>query len=245
MYSKLLTQLRTLNSKLLTQFLPPHCISCSAQGAYLCKTCKKRLNPHPEICPYCHRFSPNYVTCLDCKTTQKTYLEGIIIPFSYEEEMKRIILKVKYFHKKDMVNFLAERLTLAVQINQTIMTHIDKGKTIITYVPSHRYRRIFIKGYNQSELLARALAQQLNIPYAPILYKKKYTRSQAQLNKIQRNKNLENAFQLYTNAEWQETIIIVDDVTTTGSTLNSMAKVIKSKYPKSKLRGIVLCRHRG
>jgi ComF family protein len=159
--------------------------------------------------------------------------------------MKRIILKVKYFHKKDMVNFLAERLALAIQANQTLMTQIDKGRTVITYVPSHRYRRIFIKGYNQSQLLARAVAKQTHISCLSILKKRKNTKSQAQLNKVQRNKNLENAFQLYTQLEGNETIMIVDDVTTTGATLNTLAKTIKSSYPKTKIRGIVLCRHRG
>lgn len=172
-------------------------------------------------------------------------MEGIIIPFSYQEEMKRIILKVKYFHKKDMVNFLAERLSLAIQTNQTLITHSDKKMTIITYVPSHRYRRIFIKGYNQSQLLAKALAQYVHLPYLPIVIKKKHTKSQAQLNKNQRSKNLQNAFQLCTQLQGTETIIIVDDVTTTGSTLNTMAKTIKYSYPKTKIWGIVLCRHRG
>ncbi|MEI7563315.1 MAG: phosphoribosyltransferase family protein [bacterium] len=144
-----------------------------------------------------------------------------------------------------MVNFLAERLNIAIHINQPIIS--QREKIIISYVPSHRWRRIFIKGYNQSQLLAQALAQQIQRPCLSLVTKNKHTRSQAKLNRAQRQKNLQNVFTLCKTLalKGDETILIADDVATTGATLNTIAKTIKSQYPKIKVWGIVLCRHTG
>ncbi|MFA7717484.1 MAG: phosphoribosyltransferase family protein, partial [Candidatus Absconditabacterales bacterium] len=118
----------------------------------------------------------------------------------------------------------------------------------VTFIPSHRYRKRFVKGYNQSELLARKLAVKLGLPSLQLVRKTKRTKSQAQLTRKQRLTNLQGAFslkmnQLGTMNHELGTIFLVDDVTTTGSTLNQLAKVIKEKFPKIKVRGIVIARH--
>lgn len=226
---------------------PAHCISCQKQGAYLCKSCKKKLIPHPEICPLCHRFSANYETCLDCKSDKHRYLEWIIIPFSYSNEIKKLILKLKYGHKKDVIDFLTDRLILTIQINKKLPTFlIPNSSFLISYVPSHRYRKYFTKWYNQSELLAKNLAKKLWLPCSQLVQKTKYTKSQAGLDRKARLKNLKNAFSLKkTNLTGNETVILIDDVTTTWSTLNQIAKTIKNSYPKVKIWGLVIARHNG
>ena len=245
---------------------PSHCISCAQQGPYLCKTCKKKLIPHPEICPVCHRFSADYATCLDCKSSNKDrYLEGIIIPFSYGDEIKKLILRLKYWHKKDVTDFLVDRLILALQANAKVSSHfpsliregfgvglstanppflIPNSSFLISYVPSHRYRKFFVKGYNQSELLAKTLAKKLWLPCSQIVQKTKYTKSQAGLKRSDRLKNLKNVFSLKQNIlNGDETILLIDDVTTTWSTLNQIAGTIKQTYPKVKIWGLVIARH--
>ena len=226
---------------------PSHCISCWQQGNYLCKNCKKNLLPHPEICPLCHRFAAHYETCLDCKAEKNRHLEWIIIPFCYSNEIKKLILKLKYGHKKDVINFLTDRLILALQLNQKLpQFQILHSKLCISFVPSHRYRKYFTKWYNQSELLAKNLAKKLWLPCSQLVEKTKYTKSQAGLTRKDRLKNLKNAFSLKkTNLTGTETILLVDDVTTTWSTLNQIAKTIKNTYPKVKLRWLVIARHNG
>jgi ComF family protein len=228
-------------------FFPPHCISCWQQGNYLCKNCKKKLLPHPEICPLCHRFSANYETCLNCKTEKKWHLEWIIIPFCYSNEIKKLILKLKYGHKKDLIDFLTDRLILALQINKkTQSLFIIHSSLFISYVPSHRYRKYFTKGYNQSELLAKDLAKKLHLTCNQLVQKTKHTKSQAGLDRKARLKNLKNAFVLKKNIlNGNETVLLVDDVTTTWSTLNQIAKTIKTSYPKAKIRWLVIARHNG
>ncbi|MFA7717651.1 MAG: hypothetical protein WC875_02965 [Candidatus Absconditabacterales bacterium] len=51
---------------------------------------------------------------------KENYLEGIIIPFAYTDEIKKLILKLKYYHKKDVIDFLVDRLILSLQLNQKI-----------------------------------------------------------------------------------------------------------------------------
>lgn len=53
--------------KILDLLFPRVCIGCRENGEYLCSECKKSLVSHPDICPYCHRFSKNFETCIDCK----------------------------------------------------------------------------------------------------------------------------------------------------------------------------------
>jgi len=226
---------------------PRQCIHCWTTGEYLCKKCKKKLQPHPEICPVCHRFSADYQVCLNCKSEKNFILEGIIIPFAYTDILKKLIMKLKYFHKKDIGGFLIERLAIALQANQSFQNSkfwILNSK-FITRVPTHRYRQYFVKGYNQSKVLAKKLSETTRIPRVKVAKKKRHTKTQASLNREWRLKNLKNAFSLVENLQFRgnETILIVDDVTTTWSTINELAKLIKFQYPKIKVRWAVLGRH--
>lgn len=223
---------------------PKKCIGCGKIWDYLCKDCKKSLQPHMEICPCCHRYSKDYQTCIDCKTAWEFTLDGILIPFSYNWFLKKIVLKLKYYHKKDVVDFLIDRICLAIYANHTLNSKIEKWNIIISWIPSHRYRKYFVKWYNQSYLLAKNLSKKLNIPFIDLLQKTRKTESQASLNREWRIKNLKNAFSFkdINNLKWIDTVLLIDDVTTTWSTLNEVSKLIKSFYPKISIRGIVLCR---
>lgn len=238
--------------KIVEFFFPKTCVLCGTTGEYLCAKCKKKLTPHPEICPYCHRTSVDYHTCFTCKMTKKPNLEGLIIPFSYSPEIKKLILQLKYKHQKDIADFLADRMILAIQSHEKLSSIIsqyrEQGRPewlIITYIPSHWYRKRFVKWYNQSEVLADNIHQKLRIPMLEILEKPKKTKNQAKLKREERLINLQWKFRknpeihLYGN----ETILIVDDVSTTGSTLEEAARTIKEIYPNTKIRGIVVARH--
>ena len=93
----------------------------------------------------------------------------------------------------------------------------QNSKLVISFVPTHRYRHYFVKGYNQSQLLAQKLSEKLQVPLVDIAKKKKHTKTQASLDRNGRLKNLKNAFSLTQNLTLlgNETILIVDDITTT------------------------------
>jgi len=232
---------------LIDLIFPRQCVLCSEPWAYLCKSCKKKLQPHPEICPRCHRFSQDYQVCLNCKSEKNNFLEGIIIPFVYNTMLKKLIMKLKYFHKKDIGGFLVERLDIALQANKSLQNSQFwiPNYQFITRIPTHRYREYFIKGYNQSKILAKKLSEITWIPRVELAKKKKHTKTQASLNREGRLKNLKNTFSLIPNLTiiGNETILIVDDITTTWSTINELAKSIKICYPNIKIRWAVLGRH--
>lgn len=232
---------------ILNFLFPKHCISCSQTWEYLCLDCKKKLIAHPEICPYCHTYHRFYQTCFTCKNKKNNYLSWLIIGFVYDKILKNLIFRLKYFHKKNIAEFLAQRLFLIFQTNQLLhyQSNVLKEEILISYVPSHRYRRYFIKWYNPSREIAKILAQKLRLNLVNIVKKTKNTRQQVALTKAQREDNLKNSFKLINQSKlrWNETIILIDDVTTTWSTLNEIAKTIKKKYPKISIWGAVLWRH--
>ncbi|MEI6773272.1 MAG: hypothetical protein WCL18_00080 [bacterium] len=115
-------------------------------------------------------------------------MEGIIIPFAYKDILKTLIIKLKYFHKKDIGSFLVERLAIALQANEMFQHqissfHMPSSSLLISYIPSHRYRHYFVKGYNQSQLLAKRLSQYIHIPMITIVKKRKHTKTQASLDR--------------------------------------------------------------
>ncbi len=228
---------------ILDKLFPIHCIGCHSLWQYLCAKCKKTLQPHPEICPVSHRFSPDFQVHIDHR--RDVAYSWIAIWFAYNDLLKKLILQLKYYHRYDVASFLVDRLALITQTNQTLQKLFHSKKIIITSIPSHRYRKYFIKWYNQSELLARWVAQKLGLPYQKLLTKNKHTRIQAFLSRAQRLKNLEWVFSLRPDIvlTWDEWILIVDDITTTGSTINSVAKALKKDYPNLTVRGVVIGRH--
>lgn len=238
-----MTNIRT---NLINFLFPKTCINCGKTGEYLCRDCKTTLTPHPEICPYCHKISANYQTCLDCKISPYNALEWVIIPFSYSDTIKQLISRFKYKHQKNLAEFLVDRLTLALQTNQKLNKIIEKkNQILISYIPTHRYRKYFVKGYNQSQVLAENISQKIQIPVVELLQKPQASKAQAKLQRSQRLVNLQGKFTFNPNIQLHghETILLIDDVTTTNATLNEAARTIKAQYPYTKIRGLVLARH--
>lgn len=230
---------------LLDLIFPKQCVWCKKQWEYLCKNCKRTLQPHMEICSWCHRYSKDYCTCPDCKSQWKFVLDGILIPFSYTWFLKKIILKLKYYHKRSVVDFLIDRICLAIYANHSLFNKIWKWNVVISGIPSYWYRRYFVKWYNQSYLLAKDLARKLNLPYIEIFTKNKNTKSQASLNREWRLNNLKNVF--FVNDKKNilsgvDTLILIDDVATTWSTMNELAKIIKLYYPNISVWWVVIAR---
>lgn len=229
--------------KILDLLFPRFCIGCKKNWEYLCSDCKKSLIPHPEICPYCHKFSKNFETCIDCKCEKWNYLNWLIIWFSYKNLLKKLVLALKFYHKRDIWEFLASRLELAILSNQYFHDKMDR--IVFSRVPSHRYRRYFVKWYNQSEILAKLTAEKLWKKYLDVMKKIKHTSSQTWLNREKRLKNLTNVFELRELGDLnsQSILIFVDDITTTWSTINELAKVVRNQIPNIEIWWLVVGRH--
>ena len=228
--------------KLWEQIFPIRCVWCKMSGELICRTCMKKIIVHPEICPSCHKHSNCGKICSDCKGRYPD-LDGIMIAFNYSTLVKKLILSLKYYHIYGISDFFAQKLSLLCLCNYLLFQNIEYNQILITAVPSHRYRRYFIKGYNQSELLAKACASQLWVNYQTLVKKSKNTSSQASLDRKKRLTNLHGSFKLaspLTNSI--KTVIVIDNLTTTGSTLQEIAQCIKNSYPHVRVRWAVVAR---
>lgn len=164
--------------------------------------------------------------------------------FRFEPIIKHLITQLKYHHRAAYAPFLAERLALALNSHERLSSKLHDPHTIISYVPSHRIRHYITKGYNQSQLLARFLCQALGKEKEQQVCRKiRATRSQVKLSRNERTKNIADAFRVCTDIPAGSTIILVDDVLTSGSTLMELARIIKKTQPNCQIWGLCLARN--
>jgi ComF family protein len=163
-------------------------------------------------------YSPNH-HCGECRR-RVPFFDRIITPYAYEGTLARGIALFKAGRKTALVNALA---SLAFPFAAEL-----RVAEIIIPVPLHP-ARLRAREFNQSLLLGDALARILNKPVkAHLLVKSGVTGLQKKLGRSDRQKNLKNSFELLNKAEIRgKSILLVDDVYTTGSTMNECAKVLK------------------
>ncbi len=139
--------------------------------------------------------------------------------FVYEGVAKDLISLYKYSSYTKIARFLANYMTGRLD---------DFGQIdFITYIPLHPLKKR-IRGFSQTEKLARELSKLTGIPVKKTLERVKNTRSQTSLNLELRRENVKNAFEVFDPQNWKgETVILVDDVMTTGFTLSEAAKILK------------------
>ncbi len=187
---------------------------------YFCESCKKQL-PYIKgpICSHCGRVTlipENY--CYTCKG-RLTSFEIARSVFDYRPPISTLIKSFKYDNKRYLAGYFAKELSYLYFRNSFCCD-------FITFVPmtdkSKRKRE-----YNQSELLAEELSKIIRIPVISLFDKVKETERQATLNRESRLKNLKGAFKLKARKLVKDKrILIVDDVSTTGTTAEILASII-------------------
>ncbi len=198
---------------------PKRCYFCKSTGNYICRNCKKNLNINlVQRCHVCGKEVRLGFVHSDCKDS--TYLDGLIYVVLYDGAIKTMIKDVKYHFYYDILN----------EISEIMADHISKynfDKILYTSVPLHWKKKNY-RGFNQAELLSRKVAKRTKKEYSELLIRKRNTIAQASLGREDRENNLKEVFDYV--GEWnlnERSIILVDDVFTTGSTLNECAKVLK------------------
>lgn len=231
--------------KIIDRFFPIYCIWCDKIWEYICSDCRSKLIPHQEFCNVCHKPSENFVVHEFCR--EKVFYDSIIILREFTSLVKKLIYKLKFFHKFDTVDFLSNKLRLWLQSHWDI--YYDewniRDNIYICYVPSHWIRKYWIKWYNQSELLAKWLCKISGLNFLDISKKIKHTKSQVKLDRNHRLNNLVWSYELNNHdllIDPVSHIYIVDDISTTWSTINELAKTIKQKYPNARISWIVIAR---
>lgn len=194
----------------------------------------------------CGKPSWNGLVHPGCKRRGNT--DGVLAVVSYKGIIKKLLYQFKYKpYISDLKTPLARLMCEGLIQNETFMSFINSSPQVwITCVPIGKKREL-MRGYNQSALLAKEIAIRLGVPFAHnLLLRLRETQPQFELKKEERVENLKNAFGVngkYSQKLIGKTIIIVDDIATTGSTLRECGKVLKRSGAKRVL-GVALA-HEG
>ncbi|MBU9736618.1 ComF family protein [Diplocloster agilis] len=215
---------------LLDFFFPRRCPVCdqivTPYGEKICKKCRTQFKRIAE--PKCKRCGKPLEKetaeyCYDCARKTFHYESGIAA-FVYDAGMKNSIARFKYApFRREYADYYAEEMCKASRIQMRRW----KPDALIP-VPIHKARLAF-RGFNQAELLARGLSKEFQIPVrTDLVYRVKKTTPQKELNDKERKNNLKSAFHVKPNAIECKTVVLVDDIYTTGSTMDALAKALKA-----------------
>ena len=195
----------------------------------------------PAVCSGCRcpvESGPSAPLCAACLGTlprcrfpggKLKALDGTVSPFLYEGICRDLVLALKYEGRTALIPFLADQMT------EEILRHFGNSPADrILPVPLHP-TRLRERGFNQAELLARALADRLGIPCeADLLIRCRPTRPQAELTREERSRNVRGAFDLRAGAGLKGSrLLLVDDVLTTGVTAETCAALLKKAGARS------------
>lgn len=215
--------MRSLFSKILYALFPRRCDLCGdvvELDVSRCDRCKNAKRIIGEICKKCG----NPEMCCDCSDKQKKpEYKSVVAPYLYDGNLIKAIYNFKFSGCKELSD------GMSLEMANTIKAYYsDIDFDFITFVPLSKksYRK---RGYNQAQLLAQSLSQKLDIPCVPTLEKIFETKNQRSQSARQRRANLRGVFDLMENADVDsKTILLVDDVKTTGSTLGECSAVLNA-----------------
>jgi ComF family protein len=214
-----LNQFKTLVLDLL---FPPRCVGCGAVGSFLCSPCQSAL-PYlpPPLCAKCGRSLCSGTLCYDCENGP-IEIEGIRSLFPFNGIVRQAILQFKYRSVKALA------VPLAQMMRDYLGAHPMPADTLIP-VPLHS-RRLRERGYNQSSLLARELRKLTYLPTVEeSLIRVKNTPPQTRTNSAEnRQSNVADAFTCRDQQVAGRRILLIDDVCTSGATLDACATALKT-----------------
>lgn len=208
-------------------FFTEHCRYCDAlieKGKQICDDCQKNLPVvNGERCHFCGAGKDR----CGCKKHHFGY-DGITAPFYYEGGIKTGIQKLKFNGKEHIAHYLAQDMAKAVKSD-----FADVDFDFICFVPFTATQKIR-RNYNQSELLAENLAKTLNIPLKKVLIKLFETDTQHSKNVRNRKGNVFGVYDVKNGVDIEnKTILLVDDIRTTGATLDECAWILKIRGAKA------------
>ena len=221
---------RRMVDGVLRHLWPPTCIACGQEGDAiacrdLCAACYLALPWSHHACRRCALPLPmtdaNEV-CGVCLARPPS-LHGVIASFAYAAPLDRLLPMFK-FHQ----SMAAGRLLSGLMADTLRYAAICANNATLVPIPLHR-RRLRQRGYDQALELARPLARRLGLPLASdVLIRPRQTRAQSRLDKAARQRNLSGAFMVNARRTLPRHVVLIDDVMTTGATLEAAAAALRA-----------------
>ncbi len=210
---------------LLDLIFPIKCLSCRKEGQWLCKKCFVKTESLPS--PKAKLESKN--------------LDRLIAVFDYHHPLIKKLISVYKYHfvseiSKTLADFLLKKLS-------PYLGDTDLKKFVLIPMPLHK-KRLRFRGFNQAELLARNLSQKLKVKLRnDLLVRCRHTPPQVKVALTERKKNIKSAFRAKKDLSLKsKTIILVDDVTTSGATLEAAAQAILARNKPREIWGLVVAK---
>ncbi len=218
----MLPQVVKLGEIALNLLFPQRCIGCGKEGTLICSSCQSSLpRVMPPLCPRCGRPQPSGILCSSC-VSWRAEIDGIRSPFRFDGVVRQAVYQLKYR------NLRALAAPLAQLLNDYLVTNPVPGEVLVP-VPLHR-KRIRERGYNQSSLLARELGKRTSLPVIDnCLVRQRYALPQARTTSVEeRQSNVADAFTCRDDNLRDKQVLLIDDVSTSGATLDACAGVLKA-----------------
>ena len=195
-------------------------------GEYFCADCQNSLvKIGKDFCLHCGR---RVLTPVNYCETCKGFLTAIDLGrsvYEYDDTSSKLVKGFKYYGKKYLSKIFVKELANAYYENYLTAD-------VITYVPLTPFRK-FLRGYNQTEVLANGLSSLINLPVECLLEKRKRKHSQVKQDRKGRLKLTEKSFKIKKGAKVKDKVVLlIDDVTTTGATAQAIATLLKNKGAK-------------
>lgn len=202
------------------------CARCRGRVSYICE----------PICLKCGKpiASENKEYCADCETLNHVFDRSVAV-YEYSDSIKDSIYRFKYYNKREYA------VCYGNEMARNCMAYLRQWKPdVIIPVPIHE-SKLKSRKFNQAELIAKSLSVKTGIPMdCDILFRVKKTSPMKELNNESRRKNLQNAFQVSRKVVRYKKVLVVDDIYTTGATLDACAKILKESGVVE-VYGITLC----
>jgi len=227
---KIADALRLSGEAFLNALYPPHCAKCLADtdsGVHLCLICAAQARKIKS--PFCRQCSQPFegaiegeFVCAHCRD-RKLHFDCAVAPYLSRDVVREFIHRFKYERQYFLRRPLADWMAEALEDSRITAQPFDA----FVPVPLHRarYRE---RDFNQAEVLAKLIAKRAGKPVLSALQRIRYTTTQTRLNREERMENLRNAFRVrHASLVQSRHLILVDDVFTTGSTVEECARVLR------------------
>lgn len=210
----------SIKRRLLDLLFPARCGGCGRPGSLLCPACLAQVRPVPQpLCVRCGHPLPAPGRCNDCLAGQ-FHVSAIRAAAIYADPLSKAIHRFKYEGRPELHEPLGQLLA-GYWRSRTVTVDLAAA------VPLHD-NRLAERGYNQAELLARVLCREVGLPLlrAGVLYRQRDTAQQMLLGPAERRQNVHGAFGWAGPALEGCKVLLIDDVATTGSTLEACAEAL-------------------